>query len=130
MSRLKQVLTSYTAAPPVMGGQKRESTRNPAWLAEELRRVSNTSRVYFLLCFAAVLCLLVMVCGIALFFLDKPKTITAVFSALGGISVSGLTLQMANLWKQKVASDLLIIVTGVANEQQMSEIIDKLLAKL
>jgi hypothetical protein len=127
MPNLKDVLRSYQITAPQLG--RTTMPRAAGSLARDLDHVSRSNRGYFVVCFACVVALFLAVGVIVVRFVDNPARIQLLFTVLG-ISVMGLIAQMANLWKQKVSADLLIVLARNADEAQLTKIIDALLAKL
>ena len=128
MPSLKSVLRSHAALTPGLG-RTRNTERTADALARDLRRVSESNRTYFTVCFVAVLLVFLGTGAIAVRYMNSPERITEIFGALG-VSVMGLIAQMTSLWKQKVAADTLIVLCSVADDTLIQKIIDTLLTKL
>jgi multisubunit Na+/H+ antiporter MnhF subunit len=128
MPTLKQVLRSYRTAAPKLG-PARTPRRSVETLSDDLQNVSRSNQIYFAICFGCVVALFIGAGIVAVRFVDTPSRIAAVLGALG-ISVMGLITQMASLWKQKVASDMLLVLCREADEAHLQKIIDGLLEKL
>lgn len=128
MLSLKNVLRSYAVVPASLG-RSRATQRTADALARDLKRASESNRIYFTLCFGAVLIVFLGAASIAVKYLDSPQRITAIFSALG-ITVTGLIVQMTSLWKQKVAADTMMVLCTVADDEQIHKVIDRLLKTL
>jgi len=70
--------------------------------------VSSSNLLYFRICVALLLVLFVGACLLVLSSLDKPDHIAAIFGATG-VSFMG-SLPNVRLWKDKVNSDLLLVL--------------------
>jgi hypothetical protein len=122
---LTDALQSYLAIHPSLGPKPADETQR---LARRLERVSRDNRRYFAVCFGAVGVLFVGAAAVAAMYLRSPTHITAVFGALG-ITVTGLIRQMTQLWKDKVAADMLLVLVAVADGPQMKKIVERLLKR-
>lgn len=129
MSTVRMAIERYRSQTvvPTLGTRKSSAKRSD--LAEDLMAISHTNRHYFIACFAAVLACLFAAGAITLRFLDSPDRVRAIFGVLG-ISITGLTMQLTALWKQKVSADLLAVLARTLTEEQSSAVLDKLLDKL
>ncbi len=129
MTTVKSALLRHLTSPPspTLGGNSTRASKQ--MLANDLLDVSRRNTIYFGVCFGAVLLALVAAAAITLRYLDSPDTIRAIFGVLG-ISVAGLTVQLASLWKQKVNADLLVVLTRNIDEEQLNRVLGVLLARL
>ena len=118
----------HTAPQPTLGPERRPASRRDI-LARDLMTISRTNRIYFTACFGAVVLVLVGAAVIVMRHIDSVGTIQAVFAVLG-ISITGLTAQMASLWKHKVAADMLLVLARNVEQDQLKSILDALMAKL
>ena len=130
MPNVHSVLRRYMTRtpPPSLGPVLRSETQHQAF-ANDLMAASRTNTVYFAICFGAVVAVLIGAAFVAIRYLESPDTIRTIFAVLG-ISVTGLTAQMAALWKQKVSADMMLILARNIDEAQMKTVVETLLAKL
>ena len=132
MTSVKSVLHRHlmSDSPPALGGGG-VRTRNNARqaLANDLVAVSHRNRMYFAICFAAVLVVLAGAGLITVRYLDSPSTIRTIFGVLG-ISITALTVQLTSLWKQKVSADLLVVLARNVDESQLKGLLDTLVSRL
>jgi len=128
MLSLKKVLQSYAVLPATLG-RARPRERPADALARDLKRASESNRIYFSICFAAVLLVFLGAGTLAVQYVDSPQRVTAIFSAVG-VTVMGLIAEMTSLWKQKVAADTMMVLCTVADDDQIQRVIDHLLKTL
>lgn len=129
MATVKDVLRSYAATSPSLGSSKAPFSNRSAQLASDLKIVSTSSQTYFALCFGAVIVVFILSAALAARYVDSPQQLSAMFGALG-LTLTGLLARMAGLWKQKVASDILLALCAVADNDQRNTIVDALLKRL
>lgn len=131
MTNVKSVLRRHlvSSAPPALGGGGVRTRDAKQALANDLVAVSHQNRMYFAMCFAAVLLVLLGAAVITVRYLDSPATIRTIFGVLG-ISITALTIQLTSLWKQKVSADLLAVLARNVDESQLKGLLDTLVARL
>ena len=100
---VKQVLKTYVSG--VQMGEADGPAPPRSDLTTDLTNVSRTNRVYFQLCFGALLLLFTASCALVVHFINDPGRLGTLF-AVTGISIVGLVAQMVSLWKQKVTADV------------------------
>ena len=124
---VKQVLRSY------VGGVHMGEAAGPAAprsdLTHELTEVSRANRVYFQLCFGALLLLFTASCALVVQFMNDPGRLGALF-AVTGVSIVGLVAQMVSLWKQKVTADVIAVLARNLQRGDVRGVIEVLFAKL
>jgi hypothetical protein len=88
--------------------------------------VSDQNRVYFLICIGMVLAIFLGACTVALKYISDPAFVKEVFAATG-VSITGLVLQMMKLWKEKVNSDLVLVLARSLSPGDVRSILEILL---
>ena len=131
MSNVRALLAGYSqmTLPPTLGGGVATTSHRRTALRRQLELASRHNTIFFAICFGAVLAVLVAAGAFILQRLDSPGTVRTTLAALG-ISVTGLTAQMASLWKQKVFADTVAALCAEVPESDIKVMIDALLKKL
>ena len=93
---------------------------------DDLRYVTKSNERYFVICVIALIVLFVGAFLVVLRSLSSPKEIEAVFTVTG-VSFSVLFGKMVRLWKDKVSSDLILVLAAKLRPEQLAGIIDVLL---
>jgi hypothetical protein len=124
---LAAALEAFKPEGPEFGDPRRKPTDLEAF-RRDLQQVSASNRAYFIICVALLLILFVGAGWLVLRSVDKPNQIAAVFGVTG-ISFMGIFSQSVRLWKEKVNSDLLIVLAGNLRPQDVKGIVDLLLRK-
>ena len=127
--KLKDVLVRYSESSPHFGenfaGAKPNQTDSDD-LRRDLKAVSDQNRAYFLICVGMVLAIFVGACAIALRYISDPTFVKEVFAATG-VSITGLVVQMMKLWKEKVNSDLVLVLARNLSPEGVLSILEVLL---
>jgi len=107
-------------------GERQRKTDDVDALRRSLQRISESNKTYFIICVALLLILFAGACLLVLRSLDHPNQIAVIFGATG-ISFMGIFSQSVRLWKEKVNSDMLLILAGNLRPQDLKGVVDILL---
>ena len=127
--KLRDVLASYSGSGPhfgenLAGAETATDTTNN--LSQDLKAVSDQNRAYFLVCVGMVLVIFVGACTVAVKYISDPTFVKQVFAATG-VSITGLVLQMMKLWKEKVNSDMVLVLARNLSPTDVRSILEILL---
>jgi hypothetical protein len=125
--KVKEVLASYVSG--IQMGEQDPPRVSDVELTQGLSSVSHTNRVYFQMCFAALLILFTGSCVLVVTFLNDPGRLGALFT-ITGVSIVGLIAQMVSLWKQKVTADIITVLARSLRPDDVRGVIEVLFAKL
>jgi hypothetical protein len=132
MKTLREVLAQYSA-PLIMGEQEASSSTMPQADHDALRRdlqaISTTNKKYFLVCVLMLVVLFSGSCVLVFYNLQNPGLLKSLF-AVTGVSFLGVFTQMVRLWKEKVSSDIILVLIGSLGSDQIMPILEILLRKL
>jgi hypothetical protein len=129
IKNLRAALEAFRPPAPEFGESEIDvaaENRDLEIFRKNLQAVSSANRNYFLVCVFFLMVLFGGSCALLLHFIDSPNGVTAIFGATG-ITFAGLTTQMANLWKKKVTSDMLLVLAGRLQPGDLKGITDVLL---
>jgi hypothetical protein len=90
-------------------GTAAEQAKNAEELSRDLMKISSNDRIYFLICVIMVAILFLGSFFLVLFNLNHPETVKVIF-AICGVSFTGLLKQMISLWKEKIHSDMALVL--------------------
>jgi hypothetical protein len=125
---LKRVLAEAAEADLVVPhlGERVARTRQAGYdLQEHLRAVSSGNALYFRICFALLLVLFSGACVLVLNSLHNPNQVAIIFG-ITGVSFMGIFRQMVKLWKDKVNSDMLLVLAGSMKKDDLRSIVQVL----
>ena len=127
--KLRDVLARYSVSGPhfgekVAGAEPDQDTSNN--LSHDLKAVSDQNRVYFLVCVGMVAVIFIGACTVAVRYISDPGFMKEVFAATG-VSITGLVLQMMKLWKEKVNSDMVLVLARNLSAADVRGILEILL---
>jgi hypothetical protein len=126
--KLKDVLARYSGSGPHFGekfeGEPDQDAANA--LSLDLKAVSDQNRVFFLVCVGMVLAIFVGACTVAVRYIPDPTFVKEVFAA-AGVSLTGLVAQMLKLWKEKVRSDMVLVLARNLSPKDIRGILEVLL---
>jgi hypothetical protein len=133
MNDLRAVLAKYYTRPASLGSPESPSTQveeadrvRSENLRRDLKRVSERNRSVFLVCVFMVILLFVGACWLVLKHQSDTTFIQGVF-AVTGVSFAGLISQMVRLWKAKVSSDMILILSSSLNPADTRAVLEILL---
>lgn len=98
-------------------------------LRDQLEAVRRGSRTAFAIATGMLVVLFVLCCCLILTYVGRPSVISGVLGA-SGLSVMGIVSQMIRLWKEKVASDILIALAMNLPDSELRTIIKVLKPRL
>jgi hypothetical protein len=124
MKRLAPLLARYSAPPSQGGAKKPDFDREK--LIRDLRGVRDSNRIYFLICAAMQATLFVVGCALVIL---RPEAMKPTFPTVGAF-LAILSYFMPRLWKDKVLSDTLIVLTGSLEPSQTAKVMELILRKL
>ena len=111
--------TQLLKAPPA----KRAKADNSEQLRRDLANVSASNQTYFTLCVALLLLLFAGATILVLRSLNKPGQIAGIFGVTG-VSFMGIVAQMVRLWKQKVNTDMMLVLAGNMRPQDFKAVVE------
>jgi hypothetical protein len=123
---LNEVLTRYaTRATEIKAGSKGPSSEalNLDQFRSEIEAVRSGSRSAFNIAVGMLVVVFVIACAVVLAFVNKPSVIAGVLAA-SGVSITGVVTTMIRLWKQKVASDILISLAMNLSDDNVQAVIN------
>lgn len=122
MGDLKKVLDQYL---PVL---ERDVTAGGSKAVEELsvrlQGLVEKNNRYFWICVALLVVVLLASLGFVILFRDQPAAIAGVFAALGATAYGGVW-QMVRLWREKVATDVIIDLLKVMTVPEAVDVLKK-----
>ncbi len=122
MNTLDDVLNEFK--PTVdLGGAKSPSDK----LLKRLRDVNAANSKYFIICVAMVVAMFVAALSLIFLRMSDSTTATLVAGAFG-LSVAGMVRMMLRLWREKVATDLLLELSN--DPAVLRSVIDTLATRL
>lgn len=124
MKNLRNMLLRYKPLN-LLGG----SNLNKEQLTKDLIKLVKTNSIYFLICVIMVIIVFIIMI-IFMISNNYPIIVKAISGSTGGITIGGLIVFMNRLWKEKVATDILIVLVINMNEKDINSIILILLEKL
>lgn len=127
MKRLRSVLAPYSKE--ISLGGSGPNAMSVEQLKLELREVSRSNEHYFAICVVMILVLFLASLWVIMRFLGRPDVVTTAFAALG-ISTAGLLRAMIRLWREKVATDMLLALAGALTKDALKSVIAVLLKRL
>lgn len=127
MKRLKNILSDLAEAVEL--GSTAPKPLDVARAEASLRQVARADERYFALCCVMIVVLFAASIWIVLTHLDEPSAIKVVFAALG-VTSAGLIRMMSGLWREKVATDMLIALVATMDDRTLKSIIAVLLRRL
>lgn len=107
MSKLKAALLPYLTVEKGELGKRQARTFDRDKLAGKLREIVARNNAVFGFCVAMVIIPFVVQLWVALAYASEPQLVKAIGGAFG-ISAAGLIFQMIKLWREKVATELLL----------------------
>ena len=125
--KVHDVLRQYIGGVHMGEGSSAETI--PGGMSADLADISTKNRVYFQICFALVVLLLMASTIFVIVFINDTAKLGTVFGVTG-VSVVGLIAQMISLWKQKVTADIVVILLRNLPSTETKLVLDVLLAKL
>ena len=124
------MLARYTGSGPhfgdVVDGVAPAGRASNDDLSRDLKAISGKDQIYFFICVGMVLLIFLGACVLTVKYLSDPAFVTKIFAATG-ISITGLVLQMMKLWKEKVNSDMVLVLARNLSPQDTRAIIEVLL---
>ena len=108
---------------------KRVSDDGIQGLKNELAALSSRSNLYFWMCASMIVILLVLALVLIFYWVDAPGKLQIIFGA-SGLSVGGLIYYMNKLWKEKVSTDLILILVSTVQQEVINSILVALVNKL
>jgi hypothetical protein len=122
---LAAALAAFSPEGPDFGERQHKAPDTEAF-QRNLRHVSDSNRIYFTICVVLLVVLFAGACLLVLRSLDRPDQIAAIFGVTG-LSFFGIFAKMVRLWKEKVNSDLLLVLAGNLRPQDLKGITDLVL---
>jgi hypothetical protein len=128
MKTLSNLIRSYVTVyeNDVTAGGDETAGRSKAitQLAARLRELSRKNDKYFWICVTLLIVVLIASLGFVIMFRDQPGAIAGVFVALGASAYGGVW-KMVNLWREKVATDVVIEIIAVMKVTEAVELLKK-----
>jgi hypothetical protein len=122
MKNLRTVLKPYTRQI-VLGEPDPATGPSLAVLRGRLEKILDDNRVYFRLCVILTVTLFVAALAIVLVKLSQPGVIQVVFAALTAVT-SGAIYMMRSLWREKVATEILLALTDAFEGEALRTVVD------
>ncbi|AUX41095.1 uncharacterized protein SOCE26_025000 [Sorangium cellulosum] len=127
MKRLRSVLALYVE--PIHLGDAERAPLDVERLREQLRQVGRTSEAYFAVCVVMLMVLFVAALWAALRATEGTGFVKEAFAGLG-VSMFGLIRAMLGLWREKVATDVLLTLAASLDSDTLRSVIAVLLKRL
>ena len=97
-------------------------------LMKDLRSISSNNSIFYWICVGMVVIVFLLSLFLIIYNLDKPDNIRIIFS-ITGVSVMGLIVYMNKLWKEKVNTDILLVLIGTLKKEMINTILVALIKK-
>lgn len=123
MKNLRAELLPYTNSNVMLGQGDPASEPSLAVLRGRLEQVLIGNRIYFQLCVAFTVVLFVAAIVVVLVNLSQPGVIQVVFGALAA-ATSGTVYLMRSLWREKVATEILLALADAFEGDALRTVID------
>jgi hypothetical protein len=129
MKNFNRIINKYADTKRILGkadsGLSNEQIEN---LRKDLLSISSKNKIYFLICVGMVVLAFLISLFLIIYYIKKPEKIQIVFS-ITGLSVMGLIIYMNKLWKDKVNSDMLLVLVGTLKKEMITTILVALIKK-
>jgi hypothetical protein len=126
MSKLKKVLASYVSVEmATLGGRKTRSI-DSEHLRKDLTQIIRGNNGIFITCVVMILFLFGIPVWIAL---TQPQLIKAGVGVFG-VTAGGLIVQMISLWREKVATELVLGLIRDMDPSHLETVISALVKKM
>jgi hypothetical protein len=130
MSQIKSVLLQYIPEVALGGARTSASTQiDRKRLRADLRRVIKRNQLYFVIAIGMTSVLFVGLLIAVLTHLDRLEWIRGLSIATGVSFVGTITLT-TNLWKAKVASEVVIVLAGSLSEEALKAALGAMIKKM
>jgi len=138
MKRLQTILAKYAEGPEATLGDKgplkREgkpplTTPELDQLRSEMKTVVERNKIFFVITFSLVVVIFIGLCIFIVSSLNNPARIKEAMAA-AGISIFGPISWMLKLWKEKVATDLILALVSNLRAEDIRLVLGILLRKL
>lgn len=132
MGKLNLVVKKYADALRHLGEEAKETESSNAKinaLTNELKKVSSKNTVFFWISVSMVVIVFILSLVLIMKFLSDPGKVQTIFS-ISGVSVMGLIIYMTKLWKDKVNTDMLLILISTLDKEMINPILVSLINKL
>jgi hypothetical protein len=126
MSTLKTVLASYAKVEMAKLGGPETSAVEFDNLRKDLKQIISGNNGTFAICVVMVLVLFGVQLWVAL---TQPQLVKAA-AGVFGISAAGLIFQMIQLWREKVATEILLGLIPVLDPPVLQTVINALIKKI
>jgi hypothetical protein len=127
MKKLRAVLSPYVDS--VQLGDPERDPIDVERLREQLQRVSRESANYFGVCVVMVMVIFLATLGAALRYAGQANLVTLAFAVLGATMI-GMLRVMVGLWREKVATDVLLALAGSLEGDHLRSILAVFLKRL
>src|SRR4051812_33129279 len=126
MKRLRGVLQSYSK-PITLGGDPTPGALgfSAERLTADLQAVSRSNEYYFGICVVMVVALFLVMLLVVTRSLTSPDTVKVAIGAFG-LSGAGIVRLMIGLWREKVATDVLITLSTTIERELLRSIVEVL----
>ncbi|MGC2112375.1 MAG: hypothetical protein WA655_22845 [Candidatus Korobacteraceae bacterium] len=125
----KQLLAKYGPEGPVLGTRREETVWSSREFRADLKAVGNRSNVYFLVCVGMVVVLFGAGFVWTIIHSHQSNQTRAAFGA-GGVALVSAFYKMMRLWKDKLYTDLLLVLAANLNPEQTKQVLEIILRKL
>jgi len=126
-STLDQYIKNQRSNAITLGDQKDEREI----LRHKLEQIVKRANLMFWIC--AVIGIIIFIGFVAVIYhyiaIDKIEQLKILF-ATTGLSLSGLIWYMHRLWREKVSTELTIVLTANMTQKSLEELFKKLIAKM
>src|SRR5512140_3758185 len=120
MKKLRSVLSRYVDS--IQLGEGDRAPLDVERLREQLRHISRANEHYFGACVVMVMTVFIAALWVALRYADHDGAVKLAFAALGA-SMIGMLRVMVGLWREKVATDVLLALAGSLEGDHLRSII-------
>lgn len=127
MKRLRAVLASFVDS--IHLGDPAPAPLEIDRLREQLRRVSRANEHYFGVCVVMLMVMFVGALWVTLRYTSDAGAVKIAFAAFG-VMMIGMMRVMLGLWREKVATDVLLALAGSLEGDHLRSIIAVLLKRL
>ena len=130
MKNLNGILKEYAVTKRMLG--KTDTGINESQidnLRKDLKSISSNNNIFYLICVAMVVLVFILSLIFIITNIANPEKIKVVFSVTG-VSIMGLIVYMNKLWKEKVKTDMLLLLIGTMKKEVINAILVSLINKI
>jgi hypothetical protein len=129
MKSFNSIVSKYADTKRILG--KVESGLNVNQiddLRKDLKSISSNNIIFYWICVGMVVTIFLLSIFLFIFNIYNCDKIEIILS-INGVSIMGLIVYMKKLWKEKVNSDMLLVLIGTLKKEMINTILVALIKK-